>query len=312
MTAPRNTREPEALGALLAKPSPTRTADCLNGPAHPNAGVQFTQTMIGARGWVPDRCPDCVKTEEAALRARELEERTEREQKARLDKLAVPLLYAASTLSNFELRPPEGMTKKDGELTRFVEPGPEALARGRVYKLATAYLADWSGRQEPAAFFPHVVIFRGGTGTGKGHVMWSIAKEVVTAQHSSALVAKLSDIVRDIREAWRRGNDGPSEGQRLARYRYTDLLIIDEVSRHALFGGEYTQHLYDLVDWRQERLMPTILTTNEDDAGLADLLGPALVSRARAWSGIWDFGSVDFRATVLAERRKAARKGRAG
>ena len=123
-------------------------------------------------------------------------------------------------------------------------------------------------------------------------------------------MATLADIIRDLRESWRRraDDDGPSERQRLAAYRSADLLVIDEVSRHALYG-EPTQHLYDLIAPREANLQPTILTTNESAAGLEDLIGPALTSRAAGAGGLWEFGTTDLRIvrrTDLREMRRGA------
>jgi len=105
----------------------------------------------------------------------------------------------------------------------------------------------------------------------------------------------LSDVVRDVREAWNSHEEtGHSETQRLSKYRKPDFLAIDEVSRHAFYGVP-TQHLYDLIAWREVQCKPTILTTNESGSSLAEFLGPALASRALGWHPPVDFGVTDYR-----------------
>lgn len=78
---------------------------------------------------------------------------------------------------------------------------------------------------------------------------------------------------------------------------------------HAFFG-QPTQHLYDLVAWREARLLPTILTTNHAGDGLGGVLGPALLSRAAGWSGVWEFGERDYRSARREARLAASREGR--
>lgn len=128
-----------------------------------------------------------------------------------------------------------------------------------------------------------VAVLAGGVGTGKTYLSWAIARELV-GRGQRAIVAKLPAIVRAIRASWG-SRDGSSEIKTLRRYTSPSLLVIDEVSRHVLFGNQQVQqHLYDIVDDRLERRRPTILTTNERDGGLRDLLGEALYDRLRLGS----------------------------
>jgi DNA replication protein DnaC len=155
-----------------------------------------------------------------------------------------------------------------------------------------------------------IAVFAGGCGTGKGHLAWSIARALAQTRGVVTKVVVLSDVIRDLREAWNPRDDGPSEAERLGKYRAAELLVIDEVSRHAFFG-QPVQHLYDLVAWREVQMRPTILTTNELGDDLVTVLGPALASRAAGWNGFVDFGQADYRLThrIIASlaHRKAVR-----
>lgn len=249
---------PIAIEALPAGWGDMRGAVC-------GCGEKFTQTKLA--DWTPTKCQTC----RGAIAQRITEDTEHAKASLRVAGLEVPPKY------------------RDARIETFTTHGAEE-DRKRHVRLTTAarrYLNDWPDVHE-------VLVFRGGPGTGKGHLAWSLAKELVRLHDVSVRVVKLADAVRDLREAWR-SEGGLSEAARLERYRSPGLLIIDEVSRHA-FYGEPHRHLYDLVDHRIEQCRPTILTTNESKQGLADLLLPALTSRI-AGSGMWEFGEVDYRLT---------------
>jgi DNA replication protein DnaC len=226
----------------------------------------------------PARCDRCRERHEAETKTREAAQRAERErliqqsERSRcLEGLAVPPLYADVTLEAFTLHG----SAQDRE------------TQGRALQLCRRYLATWP-TVEP------LVLLVGAPGTGKGHCVWSIAKTVAGTFGQRACVVKLADMIRDLRATWGR-TDGPSEEKRLAVYRSPALLVVDEVSRHAFYGQKITQHLYDVLDWRLERLRPTILTTNEGDESLVEILGPALVDRIFGAGGVIDFGTASWR-----------------
>jgi DNA replication protein DnaC len=226
----------------------------------------------------PVRCESCQERHEAETKTREAAQRAERErlihqsERSRcLEGLAVPPLYADVTLETFTLH---GSTQ-------------DRATQGRALQLCRRYLATWPA-VEP------LVLLVGAPGTGKGHCLWSIAKTVAGTFGQRARVVKLADMIRDLRATWGR-TDGPSEEERLAVYRGPALLVVDEVSRHAFYGQQVRQHLYDVLDWRLERARPTVLTTNEGDESLAEILGPALVDRIFGAGGVIDFGATSWR-----------------
>ncbi|MBK9693668.1 MAG: ATP-binding protein, partial [Gemmatimonadetes bacterium] len=157
--------------------------------------------------------------------------------------------------------------------------------------IARRYVAAWPQVEV-------LLLFQGGPGTGKGHLAWSLAKAVVSDHGGSARVVKLARLIRDLREPWR-SKEGAGEERRLRAYRVPDLLVIDEVSRHAFYGQSVQQHLYDVLDDRLEHQRPTILTTNETDAGIAEILGPALLDRLQGSGGVVRFGDASWRTRPL-------------
>jgi DNA replication protein DnaC len=252
---------------------------------------RYTQTHIGDGKWTPKEHFGCSKAPgDRRAERRDLDENLTREIRERelkqqrelqLTSLRVPPLYAPVTLDNFEART---------ETQKFT------LERAREFALWFTDRADLSQA------FPQVVLMVGPTGTGKNHVAWSIAKEVSGYLAPDKIrVANCSDIIRELRESWR-SPEAESEVKRLRFYRELELLVIDEVSRHALYG-EPSRHLYDLVNHRQEWLRPTILTSNEDMNGIAELLGPALVSRSAGWGGVWKFDGPDYRLELRKRRQ---------
>lgn len=229
--------------------------------------------MDPERPFIVQRCNACIAREDAARVAQvELQKRVDA-----LTGLQVPPLYEHATLENFEVG------------------GVRALADAKAF--AARFLRTWPD-------VPMISLFTGTFGSGKGHIAWAIAKALASTHAVRGKIVVLSDVVRDLRETWGgQKTDGPSEGERLAKYRVADLLVIDEVSRHAFFG-QPMQHLYDLVAWREVRLKPTIITTNEAGDELAAVLGPALSSRAIGWGGLVKFGDQDYRVV----RREAAQQ----
>lgn len=247
-----------------------------------------TGTKIGDRWfWAPKQCVACAtrhleERQADVARSREEDERAERElREARHQRgcqemlawLKPPPLFAGVTLQSFE-----------------VHGSPEdKLLQTRIRSRGLRYCAEWP---EPEHL---VTVLRGGPGTGKGHWAWSVAKEIAGVHAARVQVIKLSDLVRRLRAPWRRESD-ESEEEVLALFRELDLLVIDELSRHAFYGEQIHQHLYDVLDHRLEHQRPTILTSNEDDRTLAEIIRPALSDRLRGVGAIVEFGTASYRA----------------
>lgn len=231
--------------------------------------------IIQGRRWgVQERCDPCL----AMAARRQTHEEAERELYARNEArrqaaesarqaLGVPPLYAEASLSTWQLHgAPADQTRQQ-----------------RMVSAGRRYLAEWPDVHH------RLLVLRGGTGTGKGHWCWSIAKAVAD-EGASVRVVKLSDLIRELRRSWRDHSATETEEMVLARYRRLDLLVIDEVSRHAFYGEQIHQHLYDVIDHRSDNLRPTILTSNETAKDLADILRAALWSRIHGNGGVLEFG----------------------
>lgn len=275
--------EPQRLADLL---EPHMVARCGCGAEYDAPAIRLGDRMRPTLLY----CPACQ-----AARAEAERERAERDAAARIERetlrrkldeanaavrrseavaeaqglLSVPPLYADVTLDRFQFHG---------------RPEDEACQRA-----ALNYARRW------VSVFPKVratvSVFTGAPGSGKGHVAWSLAKAVAETGHRAEVV-KLADLVRALRASW--GQPRGDDTVTLEHYRRLDLLIVDEVSRHA-FYGQPVQHLYDVLDHRIEQLRPTILTTNETDEGLRAILSPALWNRIEGHGGIIEFGQASWR-----------------
>lgn len=267
---------PVSIAATLAES--TRETAC-------NCGATFSQWRFVA-GWLPLVCSACSDRDEAAIANERTAERlalsTEQRQRLvelRLAQLQIPVLYAQATFENFELHGEEG----------------DRRAQVRALTKARRYCSEWPEVRND------ILIFRGGFGTGKGHVAWSISRQLVQEHAIRAHVVKLADLVRRLRASWKKTAE-ESEDEALRFYRELDLLVIDEVSRHAFYGENIHQHLYDVLDHRQEQQRPTILTTNEDEAGIQSILRGALWDRVFFGGGVTEFGEASYRQKRAADR----------
>jgi DNA replication protein DnaC len=145
-----------------------------------------------------------------------------------------------------------------------------------------------------------LIAFVGGFGTAKGHVCWSLARSLAE-QHAAAIrFVELADMVRDLRAAW--NISGEDERKTIRHFRELDVLIINDVSRHA-FRGEPMQHLWDILEHRINHGRLTILTSNESDTELHGILGGALWDRLTGWEGgLVDTGQESYRQLSTTER----------
>lgn len=225
----------------------------------------------------PGQCERCRTRREEAARARDdaaatrARERAVSDLRSRLEALAIPPKYATVTLDTFE----HHGSAEDKAVQR------------RMLTWSRRFLGLWP---EVPAF----TVFQGGFGTGKGHVAWALARAVVEQLGGTARFVKLPALVRELRDTWRR-DSGLTYQRVLRSFTEPDLLVIDEASRHAFYGDQVHQHLYDVIDTRIDEERPTIVTTNEDDAGLAMVLRGALVSRLEYEGGIVPFGTASWR-----------------
>lgn len=248
-----------------------REIDCAAG--RPGCEGRFTQSrpkIHKGRAWKQPICPSCQGQLDQAVAQSEAEERRARSLDSRLAVLEVPPAYADASFETFEFHGDE----------------ENQVRQRRIVNACRRVVDEWPD-------VPGIMLFMGGYGTGKGHLAWSIAKQIITEKGEAVRFASLPALIRELREGWSHPAAEP-ESIVLARYQEPPLLVIDEISRHAYYG-EPTPHLYELVNHRLNWRRPTILTTNEDIASLGEALSGPLLSRIEGENAIWGFGEVDYR-----------------
>ncbi len=113
------------------------------------------------------------------------------------------------------------------------------------------------------------LIMIGGTGTGKDHLSTAIAKTFDKFGYTTQ-----SRLLRVIRESYKNGNTEKV----IRRIERVPLLVLSEMG--VVFGGgDMEVILYDIMSYRYENKLPTILNSNLDAKGVKEILGERIVSR---------------------------------
>lgn len=220
--------------------------------------------------WWPHACPPCLELEIEKEASIALEQERLTERRRILSALGVPEKYHGASLDSYKLHGTKA----------------EQAVQQAVLQWARQYLVNWPN-------VPTFVVFQGDYQTGKTHIGWALLQALAHKGVRGRLTT-VADLIRDLRESWR-SKEGLSEAQRLHLYRRHDLLILDELSNHGLTAKQIRAHLYDVIAHRINEQRPTIVTTNEKDRGLIELLGGALKTRLENEGGVVEFGSTPWR-----------------
>jgi DNA replication protein DnaC len=205
-------------------------------------------------------CPTCSKAVAAAEDAEKAREEAEAKQQrieARLNQSGIPLRFRSKNFATYQ-------ADTDG------------MERAR--SVAMEFAKNFKKHKESGTF----LVFSGKPGTGKSHLAIAIAQEVMVG--GTALYTSAIDAVRMVRDTWRRDSDR-TETQVLQMLASIDLLVLDEIG--VQYGTEAEQvTLFDIIDKRYRDLMPTILLTNLNSAGMKQFLGDRSYDRLRE-GGLW-------------------------
>ncbi len=207
-------------------------------------------------------CPQCAA--EATARAAEQAEADRRQEAA-----ARAVSEAAEAISVAKV--PRRFVGKTFET--YAAETPKQLA---ALTICRQYAEDFSSHRRAGTG----LTLSGGPGTGKSHLASAIIHSIVPGR--SALYATVSDVLRSVRDTWRR-DSLISTGQVVATLRGLDLLVIDEIGVQSGTDGEHTI-LYDVLDGRYRDCAPTILLTNLGAAAMQQAIGDRLFDRLRETS----------------------------
>jgi DNA replication protein DnaC len=205
-------------------------------------------------------CPQCNEESRAAeekRRVAEQEEQRQRRMEQRLSMSGIPQRFRDRTFDNF---------------VADTEPKRHALS------VAIEFASEFAGHSERGT----TVIFSGKPGTGKSHL--ALAAAMVVMKSSTALYINALDLIRMVRDTWRRDSE-LSEVAALNDLTSVGLLVIDEIGVQYGTDGEQVI-LFDVLNRRYRDLMPTFLLTNLGKAGMKEFLGERSFDRLRE-GGIW-------------------------
>lgn len=130
------------------------------------------------------------------------------------------------------------------------------------------------------------IVFAGGVGTGKTHLSYAIAREIINAGYNLE-VKKVIEIMREIKAAW----TGRAENEQaiINRYVRCDFLLLEEVG--VQYGTENEKIiLFDILDGRYKRCIPTLMTTNLSKPELVEYLD--FDGKNRLWDRIVETSAV--------------------
>lgn len=192
-------------------------------------------------------CPACEAQDKADQARRDAEEAARRkraELESAIGQAHIPARFVGRTLDGFK-----------------------ASTKEQQHALETA--RDFLGRFDVHAKRGTTLVFSGSPGTGKSHLATAILQGLMPER--VGLYLTCMSLIRAIRNTWRRDSER-SESQVLAVLRDTPLLVLDEIGVQYGTEGEQTI-LFDVLDLRYREMMPTVLLTNQNRAGLKEFLG---------------------------------------
>jgi DNA replication protein DnaC len=230
----------------------------LNCPTH---GPYEANVVVVDGHEFPGRCPECVQDD----RALELERNRARAIRILLGRAQIPLRYRDRSFANYRESPPQARTVK---------------------QLCQSYANYFEERMRRGCG----MILCGKPGTGKTHLVCSIAQQVVQ-RGRSVWYTTVAAAVREVKQTFSAGASS-TEREALNRFYIPDLLILDEVGMQR--GTEFELALLaEVMNERYSRVLPTIIATNLSSDELAKYIGERALDRMREGGGVvlaldWD------------------------
>jgi DNA replication protein DnaC len=164
----------------------------------------------------------------------------------------------------------------------------------RAFEKARAY------SEEPQGW----LIFKGSYGCGKTHLAAAIANEQVS-RGKPALFVIVPDLLDYLRAAFAPGSPATFD-QRFEALRTSPLLILDDLGAQS--STPWAQEkLYQILNYRYNAQLPTVITTNCD----LDSFDPRLRSRLAEldWSSMVQILAPDFRGSAVVEQSELSSLG---
>lgn len=200
----------------------------------------------------PSDCPVCDKEKQEVHQINWKEQQENQMQAALFKDIRLPLRFAERDFDNYNHH--------------------DLPERVRVKRIAKAFADNFAERADVGGS----LIFCGKPGTGKTHLAAAIARSV-TQQGFPVLFLSTLQAIRSIKDCY--GKDSAKTETQALNYLFRPrLLILDEVG--VQFGSEAERIiLFEILNGRYEKLLPTVLVSNLTEKELAPYLGERVLDR---------------------------------
>lgn len=219
-----------------------------------------------SKEWPKAYCEKCNE-ERNKLERQATAQRDEREKRERFGRLVQDRLGRSGIPYRFMSRSFDNYTPQNGndhvrltEAQAYAEGFPERKAAGQS------------------------IIMCGLTGTGKTHLACAIAKRIIEHHGQPAVYITAAQAFRTIKDTYRRDSER-SEQQALDFFTAPSLLILDEIG--VQYGSDTELNiLFDIINARYERMLPTILISNLALDALERYVGARVIDRMKEGGGV--------------------------
>lgn len=222
--------------------------------------IQYTCDKCRDTGYVDEGMRNCVCFRELVI-------------KGRIEESAMGRLLDRQSFDNFDL----GRYSYDEEV------------KGRMstnLALARQFVKDFGTKYEN-------LLLLGGTGTGKTHISSAIARELIHEGHE-VIYDSTQNVISDFEAERFKSGYNSQEESKTDKYMTCRLLILDDLGTE--FINQFTLSvMYNLLNTRQNRGLPTVISTNLSAEELARKYEDRIYSRIIGESTILYFGGKDLR-----------------
>ncbi len=155
----------------------------------------------------------------------------------------------------------------------------------------------------------HGIVLHGDNGVGKSFLANIIIKEAYRHRYSS-MRCTLMKYSHEYRRGWSVSPEEKDDWEDAfyKDYKAVEFLALEEIGKEYANGQGIKVELEDLLRYREENLLPTIVCTNIDITTtlLAETYGPSIASLLFGnYTHIGIYGSKDLRRTKFKEKRDA-------
>lgn len=229
-------------GYIQQPPEPTLCPFC--GKQLYYEGMVYNGVCIAWNLTEPQKC-DCPESAKALAEKEEAERLAET--KAKQDR---------------HQRRTESLISKSGMRRKYVSCSFESFKVNQHNSYAFSCVQDYANNFDQNAMRGKGIYLQGSNGTGKTHLAAALAMHLMR-KGIPTIFRTANELLLDIRQ----GIDEDNEDSRLRRYYSVPLLVIDDLGKEKCTEWSIAT-LFDIINRRYEDMMPTVITTNYNNAEL--------------------------------------------